>query len=181
MTTAMKMNKKRLIIILAIVLVLVGGGVAYGIWRIQESYRAVEESSKKPKKEIPQYKTDQKQALIDEVNQKYGKGDYKGAIQLIEGQQNVGDVNIQLLLAGAYANSGDLKKALEIYKKLDDADRLPDTSVENVAATAERAGDYRLAIDMYKRAKEFAASSTDQNSDQTAVYDYKIAELEKKL
>jgi pentatricopeptide repeat protein len=180
MTAAMKIDKKRLVIILTVVIVLVGGAIIYGVWQIQESYRAVEESSKKPKKDIPQYQSDQKQELVDEINQKYGKGDYQGAIQLIEGQQNVGDVNTQLLLANAYANSGDLKKALEIYKKLDAAGTLPKVAYENMAAIADRAGDYRAAIDAYKRAKEYAAS-TQQNEDQIAIYDYKIAELEKKL
>jgi tetratricopeptide (TPR) repeat protein len=181
MTTAMKMNKQRLITILAIVLVLVGGLIIFTVWRIQESYRAVEESSKAPKKNIPQYTPEQKQDLADEVNKKYGAGDYQGAIELIESQKNIGDVNTQLLLAGAYANAGNYAKSLEIYKKLDDAKKLPDVSLQNMASIAEGAKDYRLAIDLYKRAKSYALSLSERNDDQIAMYDYQIVQLEKKL
>lgn len=179
MTTAMKMNKKRLVIILVVALVIIGGAIAYGIWQIQMSNQAAEIAKKT--KNVPQYKPAQRQELVDDVNKKYGSQDYAGAIKLIEGQQNLDDVNTQLLLAGAYANSGNLKKALEIYQKLYDADKLPDIALENMAAMAERAGEHQTAINAYKEAKEYAISSKTQNSDQIAVYDYKIAELEKKL
>lgn len=173
------LSKKQKIIIVAVAVALLGL-VGYTIWAIQNSYRQVEESAKAGKK-VQQFKKDQKQSLIDEVNKRYAAKDYKGAIELIEGQQNANDVEMQLLLASAYFNSSDFKKALDVYKRLDSRGKLPDTSLENMAKTAERANEYRLAIDMYKRAKEYGTSSGDVNTDQLATYDYKIAELEKKL
>jgi tetratricopeptide (TPR) repeat protein len=177
----MNISKRSLILILALTLIIISGVVAFTVWRIQESYKAVGESSQDTNKTGRQYSTEQRQELIDEVNKLYGLGDYKGAVRLIESQNNVNDSEMQLLLAGAYANSDDYNKALEIYKRLDAADKLPDVSLENMASIAEGAKDYQLAIDLYKRAKAYEISSNSGNTDQIAVYDYKIAELEKKL
>lgn len=175
------MTKKRLIIIAGCVIavLVVGGGVlGFLVWQSAQRVAEQEKISKQPK---PVVQYDNRQQLIDDVNQKYGKGDYQGAIKEIEGQKSAGeDVGLQLLLAGAYANSGDFKKAIEIYKKLDNAGKLPAGEYVNVAGTAERAGDIVLAIDMYKKAKEYAISSKTESADQIAVYDYKIAELEKR-
>lgn len=175
----MNINKKRIIVIVAIALILVGGVVAFTIWRIQDSYRAVNESQNS-QKNGKQYSADQRQALIDEVNRLYSQKDYTGAIALIEGQQNIEDVNTQLILAGAYANSDNLSKAYDVYKKLDQAHKLPDVEIANMADMAERSGDFKGALALYKRAKEYAVSSKTETEDQIAFYDYKISQLEKK-
>ncbi len=172
----MKITKKRLLVIAAIVLVIMGSAVAFGMWRLSSSDSQTAESPESGDN-TPQSADSE---LVGEVNKKYGSGDYSGAIQLIEGQKNVKDVGTQLLLAGAYANSGDVRKALDMYKKLDAAGQLPKTSIGNMAEMAERAGEYQVAIDAYKRAKQDAISSKTESQDQIAVYDYKIAELERK-
>ncbi len=175
------MTKKRLIVIascVGAVVVIASGVLGFLVW---QSAQKVAEQEKIAKEGKPVVQYDNRQELIDDVNQKYGKGDYQAAIKQIEGQKSASeDVGLQLLLAGAYANSGDFKKAIEIYEKLDKAGKLPGVEYVNVAGTAERAGDIAMAIDMYKKAKENAISSKSENSDQIAVYDYKIAELEKK-
>lgn len=175
------MTKKRLIIIassIVAVLVIGGGILGFLVW---QSAQRVTEQEKISKQSKPVVQYEDRQQLVNNVNQKYGKGDYQGAIKEIEGQKSASeDTGLQLLLAGAYANSGDFKKALEIYKKLDGAGKLPPTEYVNVAGTAERASDAAMAIAMYKKAKDYAISSKSESSDQIAVYDYKIAELEKK-
>lgn len=176
----MKFTKKSIIIISIIALILFGGLVVFWIWQAQGG-RLFVTSNPTPAKEVTQYPQDKEQDLIGEVNKKYGTGDYNGAIQLIEGQKNITDPKLQLLLAGAYATAGKLKESIGIYKKLDDEGKLPEVELENMAATAERAKEYRLALDTYKRAKDYAASSGTQTPDVIATYDYLIAELEKKL
>lgn len=175
------MTKKRLIIVascVAAVFVIGGGSLGFLAWKSAQEVAEQEKISKQGK---PVVQYEDRQKLVDDVNQKYGKGDFEGAIREIEGQKSASeDVGLQLLLAGAYANSGDFKKAVEIYKKLESAGKLPAQEYVNVAGTAERAGEIALAIDMYKKAKEHAISSKTEGSDQIAVYDYKIAELEKK-
>ncbi len=178
---SMKFTKKQIIIIAAVAVVLFGGLTTFWIWQAQGGRFFAGLGPTETKKEVKQYPQDKEQDLVAEVNKKTGTGDYNGAVQLIQGQQNVNDPKMQLLLAGAYANAGKLKEAVEVYKRLDNEGKLPDPELENMAATAERAGEYQLAIDTYKRAKEFAASSKDYTQDQIAVYDYLIAELEKKL
>lgn len=147
----------------------------WAVWRSTPDDPAVVQ---KKAQNTTQY--DDRQQLVDEVNKKYGSNDYKGAISLIEGQQNAKDTNVQLLLAGAYANSGDLKKAFEIYKNIDNEGKLPDAELVNLANMAERAGDTAAAIAAYKRAKAYAVSSKTISQDEIATYDYKINELEKK-
>jgi pentatricopeptide repeat protein len=177
----MKIPKKRLIVIACVVgaVVLVGGGwLGFMVWQSAQKVAEQEQVSKQPK---PAVQYDNRQELINDVNQKYGTKDFEGAIRVIEAQRSLGeDPALQLLLAGAYANSGDVKKALEIYKKLDSAGTLPQTEWGNMAEMAERAGEDSVALTAYKRAKEYAVSSKSESSDQIAVYEYKIAELEKK-
>lgn len=173
------MNKKKIFLIVSIItvaLLVSGGALLWAVWQSTPKSNDVGQNSNSS---VRQYSD--RQQLIDDVNKKYGAGDYQGAIKLIESQNNSSDGEVQLLLAGAYANSGDYNKALEIYKKLDQTDKLPDTSLENMASIAESAKDYRLAIDLYKRAKTYELSLNTGNTDQIAVYDYKIADLEKKL
>lgn len=129
-----------------------------------------------PQPSVAQYSH---QDLVKEVNKKYGINDYLGAIKLIQGQKTINQTETQVLLASAYATSGDAKKSLEVYRKLDREGKLPKTELANVAAAAEQAKDYSAAIEYYKRAKE-ALKGSDANTDQAAVYDYQIAELEKK-
>lgn len=155
-----------------IVLVLVGGT----IWLIVKTTQEAN-SSEKTAKQIPQYTSNQQ--LMNDVDQKSNSGDYQAAIDLIEGQKNVDDPANQILLAQAYANAGKYAKALEIYKKLDSAGKLPDIELSNAAAAAEQAKDLKTAITYYKRAENYARNSKDQNVDQADVYAYKIAELEK--
>jgi tetratricopeptide (TPR) repeat protein len=178
-----QVTKKRIIIIVAAVLVLFGGLVAFWIWQAQGGRFFVAPSDNSPakQKDVPQYGDDKRQELVDQVNQKQGSGDYQGAIRLLEGQQNSQDVRTQILLAGAYANAGEFQKSLEIYKKLVDTGTLPGIEYANMAAVAERAKDYRLALDCYKKAKENAVTTKQENDDQIAFYDYKIAEMEKQL
>lgn len=175
------MTKKRLIIIFSIVLavLVVGGGIlGFMVWQSAQKVKEQERASREPR---PVVQYENKQQLVDDVNKKYGKGDYEGAIKEIEGQKSAGDdVGLQLLLAGAYANSSNAKKALEIYQKLDTNGKLPQTEYANMAGMAERAGDIATAIAAYKKAKEYAVSTKTEGQDQIAVYDFKIAELEKK-
>lgn len=175
----MKMKKKRLLLIVAIVLIIIVGAVVFGVWRLSSGNQAQTSGSSESAREASQQAVADPE-LVGEVNKKYGSGDYSGAIKLLQGQDSINDVSTQLLLAGAYANSGDIKKALDIYKKLDTAGQLPQASIGNMADMAERAGEYRIAIDAYKRARQYALSSKTENEDQIAVYDYKITELEKK-
>lgn len=179
----MKLTKKHIVIISVVVVVLFGGLAAFWVWQAQGGrfFVTPDSSSNKKKENVPQYSKDKQQELTDSVNEKQGTGDYQGAIDLIEGQQNREDPALQVLLAGAYANAGELQKSLEIYKKLEGAGNLPDGEYANMAAVAERAKDYQLAIDMYKKAKEKAVSANQVGDDEAAYYDYKIAELEKKL
>lgn len=177
----MKFTKKHIIIISVLAVVLLSGLVAFWIWQAQGGRFFSSSEPSKTKKDVTQYTEDKQQDLVSEVNKKYGTGDYNGAIQLIEGQKNATDPKMQLLLAGAYANAGKLKEAVEIYKKLDDAGKLPEVELENMAATAQRAGENQLALDTYKRAKDYAVSSGSQTPDVIATYDYLIAELEKKV
>lgn len=176
----MGLSKKKIFIIIGsvVAVLLVIGGIL--LWMVWQSTPSDTPSGKNDTKgATPQYT--QPQDLVNDVNKKYGSGDYKGAIALIEAQKDSGtDVNLQLLLAGAYANSGDLKKAFEIYKKLSDEGKLPDTELANYADMAERAGDVQAAIAAYKKAKEYAVSSKKIGPDEIAVYDYKISQLEKK-
>lgn len=164
---------RRLIIVIALGIVVVGAGLTATLWWLNQ---AAEQQA--IIKKTPQYTA--KQQLVDEVNKKYGTKDFAGAIRLIEGQKTVDDVEIQLLLAGAYANSGNTKKALEIYKQIDAAGKLPAAETANFATMAEQAGEYQIAIDAYKKAKAYAASSDTETDDQIAVYEYKISQLEKK-
>jgi tetratricopeptide (TPR) repeat protein len=124
---------------------------------------------------VPQYTG---QTLVDQVNKKYGNHDYIGAIRLIEGQKTVNDTATRLLLAAAYANSGDNQKALQIYEKQDQKKPLSETDAATAASVAEGAKQYQKAINLYQEAKQRA---NQQNTDQLAVYDYKIGELQKKL
>ena len=174
------MDKKRLVTIAAVVvgIIILGGAVlTFMVWRSAQEVAKTEQASKSSKP-VKQY--DDTQQVVDQVNQKYGEKDYDGAIQLIEGQKNSGDPTMQLLLAGAYANSGNIAKALEIYKQLDADGKLPQSELANLADMAERAGDKQAAIAAYKKAKDYAISSKTETQDQIAVYDYKIAQLEKK-
>lgn len=178
----MKLNKKTIIIISSIVVVLLIAATIYGIWQAQGGRLTLPGSVGQSKEDVPQYSSDKRQELIDEVNKKYGTGDFNGAIELLEGQQDVESVETQMLLAGAYANAKDYKKSLEIYKQLDEAGDLPEGSFANIASIAERDKQYQFAIDMYKKAREYD-SSGEQSQDQGQVdyYNYKIADLEKKL
>src|ERR1044071_9720295 len=118
MCSAMK-GKKRIIFIVTIAIIIMASIVAFAIWRIQASYQAVERSTQNAKGDTRQYSKDERQLLREEINTLIGKGDYKEAIRLIEAQNNINDNDMQAVLAGAYANSGDYKKSLEIYKRLE--------------------------------------------------------------
>lgn len=172
------MTKKKILLIVGGIIgaLLIGGGLLlWAVWRSTPEDPGV---TQKRAQNTTQYEN--RQQLVDEINKKYGSSDYKGAINLIEGQKNAEDSSLQLLLAGAYANSGDLKRAFEIYKKIDSDGKLPDTELVNLANMAERAGDKQAAIAAYKRAKAYAISSKTISQDEIATYDYKISELEKK-
>lgn len=173
------MNKQRRLLVFGIIAVVALAVIGVGVVWIVTLMNQTATQSPQTNKQTPQYAS--KQQLTDEVNKKYGNNDYSGAIALIERQQSIDDPATQLLLAGAYANSGNLTKALEIYKKLDAAGKLPKVEFSNVAQTAERANDYKTAVAYYKKAKEYAVSSKSETADQLAMYDAKITELEKKL
>jgi tetratricopeptide (TPR) repeat protein len=172
-------NHKKLVLAggVIIIVLLVGGlGLLWAVWR-----STPEEITTKNRGSGVTQQFSNKQELAAEVNKKYGENDFKGAITLIEGQKDADEnTDLQLLLAGAYANSGDVKKALEIYKKIDNAGKLPKNELANMAEMAERAGDNKAALALYKRAKAYAESSSTISQDEIAVYNYKIAELEKK-
>lgn len=127
-----------------------------------------------PESKFPQYS---EQQLVIEVNKSYGKNDYIGAIRLIEGQKTIKETNTQLLLAGAYANSGDDRKALDVYDKLESENKLGEADTGTAGDIAARLKDYGKAKAYYLKAKD---RSDGNIADQKALYDYKIAELEKK-
>lgn len=129
----------------------------------------------KPTPTVPQYSG---QALLDEVNKHVGKRQYDQAIKLIQGQESMKETDKQLLLASTYANASKYKDALAIYEQLDADDKLNETYSATAADVAERAKEYQQAINWYKQAKQLAPKDA---TDQIAVYDYKIAELEKQL
>jgi pentatricopeptide repeat protein len=131
-----------------------------------------------PATTVPQYSG---LSLVNEVNKKYGANDYLGAVKLIEGQKNVKDTSVQSMLASAYSNAGNYAKALEVYDALDKKGQLSENDAASAANAATRAKQYQKAIDLYKKAKELLGKSSESNVDQAAVYDYQIAELEKKL
>jgi pentatricopeptide repeat protein len=83
-----------------------------------------------------------------------------------------------LLLAGAYANAGNPKKALEVYEQLDSQNKLNEVYTATAAGVAEQAKDYAKAIELYKKAKAKADPAT---TDQIQTYNIMISELEKKL
>lgn len=177
----MKITKKRLLIIICVAMAVILGGamwLGYMVWQSAQKVSEQEKASLQPK---PALQYDDRQKLIGDINQKYGARDFQGAIKTIEAQKDSGtDPALQILLAGAYANAGDTKKAFEIYRKLDADGKLPRQEYGNMADMAEKAGDIEAAIATYKKAKEYAVSSKSESPDQIAVYDYKISELEKR-
>jgi pentatricopeptide repeat protein len=175
------MTKKRRLLIIGTGVVVVLVVVGFAIWVGYMNKKLHESASTSTEKKGTTQQFNNESELANDINQKYGNGDYQGAINTIEAQKNVDDVANQLLLAQAYANAGNFKKALEIYKKLDAAGKLPDDQLANAAGAAEQAGDIRTAIDYYKRAQNYAKTSKDQNLDQADVYGYKVSQLEKKL
>lgn len=158
-------DKRNALVGLVVLVVFLGAGL---MWYMATHKRAT------PQSKVPQYSGQQ---LVDEVNLRYGRHDYVGAIELIKGQQTINSTETQLLLAGAYANSGDNTRALEIYDRLDSENKLQESETAVAGEVAERTHDYQKAIAYYKKAKQRA----DPNfTDQLAVYDYKVTELEKK-
>lgn len=174
------MTKKRRLLIIgagAVVVLLV---VAFAVWVSYMNKKLQETDTSSNGKTGTTQQFSSESELAGDVNKKYGTGDYQGAIDLIEGQKNVDDPANQILLAQAYANAGNYAKAVEIYKKLDAAGKLPDDQLANAAGAAEQAKDISTAITYYKRAETYARNSKDQNLDQADVYAYKVTELEKK-
>lgn len=161
--------KKRNVIIDAAVIVAVLLIIAI-VWWVGHRPKPVTTTT-----DVPQY-TDQQ--LITEVNKKYGLNDYLGAVKLIKGQKRVNEPANQSLLAAAYANAGDNARALEVYRQLDRQNKLSEVDTSSAAEIANRAKDYRQAIDWYEKAKQRA---NPQDTDQIAVYQYQIEELQKKL
>lgn len=159
-------QKKNVLIDVAVIIaVLIIIGI---IWWVGHRPKA------EPAPSVPQYTG---QALVTEVNKKYGNHDYIGAIKLIQGQKTINDTSTQLLLAGAYANSGDNQKALEVYEKLEKQKPLSEVDAATAAHVASNAKQYQTAIDFFEKAKQRA----ENNPDQLATYDYQIGELKKKL
>lgn len=129
-----------------------------------------------PAPSVPQYSG---QELVDQVNIKTSNNDYVGAIRLLEGQKSVNEPGTQALLAGAYANKGDDKKALEIYKKLSQQDKLDANETATAANIAARSGDKQLAIELYQKAIERTKSgNSPTGEDMIAVYEAQISSLE---
>jgi tetratricopeptide (TPR) repeat protein len=128
-----------------------------------------------PAPSVPQYSG---QSLVDAVNKKYGAHDYGGAIKLIQGQKTVNDRDTQLLLAGAYANSGDDTRSMAIYDAQEKKTALSETDTATAASIAARLKQYQKAIGLYEQAKQRA---NPKDTDQIAVYQYQIGELQKKL
>ena len=162
-----KRNKLIDVAVILVVIVLIGVAWWFGNHRKKDAYT-----------DVPQYNTQQ---LVVEVNKKYGANDYGGAIKLIQGQKTIKEASTQLLLAAAYSNSGDHKRSLEIYENLEKQGKLNESDTATAAGVAEQAKEYRKAIDLYKKAKERLKGSATNSRDQAAVYDYKIAQIEKKL
>lgn len=160
-----RFDRKNAIIGFVVLVVLAAGAV----------YWVANRPKEEPASQVPQYSG---QALVNEVNKRYGQHDYAGVIRLLEGQKSASEPDTQLLLAGAYTNKGEHKKAVAIYEQLNKQNALNEIYLATAADAAERAGQYQKAIDFYKKARERANPAA---TDQIATYDYKIAELEKKL
>lgn len=162
--SGLRQHRKQVFIGLAVLILIIAGVIWYGV-----AHRASTARS-----DITQLTGQQ---LIDEVNKRYGAHDYVGAIRLIEGQRTIADTSTQILLAGAYANSGDNTRALQIYDTLESRSKLSELDAATAGELAERTKDYQKAIAYFKKAKERA----DPNApDQIAVYAYRITILEKK-
>lgn len=132
-----------------------------------------------PASKVPQYSG---QALVDEVNKKYGLNDYAGAINLIKGQKSINEIETQLLLANAYSNQGNQASALEIYDKLHKDNKLTASSLAAAATLAEQKGDNAKALDYYKAAVARVQDDTNrENEDLLPMYQAKVDELTKKV
>lgn len=136
----------------------------------------------RPKEEpaptVPQYSG---QALVDEVQKKYGNHDYAGAIQLLKGQESIDEPGTLLLLAGAYANKGDYKKSLEVYQQVEKDHKLNTHDAATAGDIATQAGDYQAAAGFYEKAKQRLGNNDPTGGDQAQVYDAKISETREKL
>lgn len=122
---------------------------------------------------VPQYTG---QALVSEVNKKYGQHDFIGAIKLIEGQKTIKETSTQLLLAAAYSNSGDNQKAFTVYEQLEKQKPLSENDCANAANAASQLKQKQKAIEYFEKAKQRA---NPKDVDQLEVYDYQIKELQK--
>lgn len=152
------------VVVIAAVLIIIGV-----VWWVGHRPKA------EPAPSVPQYSG---QALVAEVNKKYGNHDYVGAIKLIKGQKSINELSTQMLLAAAYANKGDNQEAVSIYEWQEKQKPLSETHIATAAEIAARNKQYQKAIDFYEKAKQRANPA---ETDQIAVYDYQIAELRKKL
>ncbi|HSX07996.1 MAG TPA: hypothetical protein VLG11_03835 [Candidatus Saccharimonadales bacterium] len=167
--TEPRVDKHKALIVAGIVLVVVA--VAAGGWWLA-THRKVAPSSYGP-----QYTG---QALVNAVNKKYGTHDYTGAITLLKGQKTINTEATQLLLAAAYANAHDFKTSLTTYQQIDKKFKLNSDQAATAASIAAQAKDYKTAIALFQEAKQRLDASTN-SQDQSAVYDYQISELQKKL
>lgn len=161
-------SKKRNVLIDAAVILLVAAIIGV-VWWI--GHRPDPE----PTPVVAQYSG---QALVDEVQKRYALNDYLGAINLIKGQKTINERDTQLVLAVAYSNSNQHAKAVAIFDNLEKSKPLPEGDAALAAEVAERDKQYQKAVDYFKKAKDRADAEA---VDQIALYDYKIAELEKKL
>ena len=137
------------------------------IWWIGHRPKPAEPSN------VPQYTG---QALVDEVNKKYGQHDFVGAIKLVQGQKTISETSTQLLLAAAYFNAGDNQKSLDVYEKLEKQKPLSENDCVNAANAATRLNQKQKAIAYFEKAKQRA---NPKDVDQLEVYDYQIKELQK--
>lgn len=163
-----RVEKRTVLLVVGVILaiVILGGG-----WWLLGHRKAASSSYG------PQYTG---QALVNAVNKKYGMHDYAGAITLLKGQKTINTEDTQLLLAAAYANANDFKTSLTTYQQIDKKFKLNSDQAATAASVAARAKDYKIAIALFQEAKQRLDSHTN-SQDQSAVYDYQISELQKKL
>jgi len=160
-------RKKVLIDIVVILVVLLFIG---GIWLWNNAH-------KKQPDVGPQYTG---QALVDQVNKKFATHDYNGAITLLKNQKTFKEKSTQLLLANVYANKGDYTAALKVYTDLEKSSGLSADESITAAAFAERAGDKKTALNLYRSVvAKLQSDKNAANNDTLPMYQAKVSELEK--
>jgi len=159
---------KKELLVAAVVLLVVLGGVAFGFMQKANKPKS-NDGSKEPTA----------QQVSQAVDEAFASGNYDKAIETLKSQPE--STQKQLLLATAYVNKRDYKSALDIYAKLDSEGQLSSSHMSGAADVAEVAKDYKLAIKYHQKAKELVLAQKDQRPNwqgEVALHDAAIKRLQ---